>query len=235
MEIKVKAIVLSSADYKEKDKLVTLFTLEQGVMLATLKSVKSNSAKLKFAKEPFCFGEFVISMPSKIITNATCENNFYELTLNIDKFYIACAILEIVKTVLKPGETNPALFVETLKAIGAIAYSNVNDKYVLVKYLLYVFDGMGYKLALSNCSVCSQKLTGKRYLNLDFGEVVCLGCKTANCIEISPRASSTFKILSNTDYDNLGSVKLSKDSEDEALNILNINFDRRFNKKLNLL
>ncbi|MBO7508467.1 MAG: DNA repair protein RecO [Clostridia bacterium] len=233
--IKVKALVLSSCDYKEKDKLVTLFTLENGVMTATLKSVKSSTAKFKYAKEPFCFGEFLIAMPSKVITGVEVENTFFEITKNIDKFYIACAILETIKTVVSSFEPNPQLFVESLKAIGTIAYDNVNDKYVLIKYLLSIFSGMGYRLEYDACSVCGQKFSGKRYLNLDFGEVVCTGCKTANCLEISPRTTSTFKILSNTDYDKLGTVKLSGGSDDEALNVLNINFDRRFSKKLNLL
>lgn len=235
MDLKVKAIVISSADFKEKDKLVTLFTLENGIMQAYLKSVKSDKAKMKFAKEPFCFGEFLISLPSKIITNVNVEDSFFEVTKNIDKFYIACAILDIVKTVLPVGEKNPALFIETLKAIGTIAYSNVNDKYVLIKYLLSIFNAMGYSLSFNKCSVCGQRFSGKRYMNLDFGEIVCVGCKTANCMEISPRCHATFNILTNTDYDKFNTLKLSKNSEDEALNVLNINFERRFNKKLVLI
>ncbi len=233
--LKVKAIVLSSRDYKEKDKLVTLFTLENGIITATLKSVKSSTAKFKYAKEPFCFGEFILSLPSKVITSVEVENTFFEITKNIDKYYIACAILETVKTALVEGEPNPQLFVEVLKALGCIAYNDVNDNYVLVKFLISVFEGMGYKLALDRCSVCGQKFSGKRYLNLDFGEVVCVGCKTSNCMEISQRASSTFKILSITDYDKLSTLHLSKGSDEEALNILNINFNHRFGKKLNLL
>lgn len=233
--IKLKGIVLSSSDYKEKDKLVTLFTLENGVITASLKSVKTEKAKLKFAKEPFCFGEFLITLPSKIITDVVVEDCFYGLTKNIDKLFMACAVLDTIKTVLPPGESNPFLFVETLKAIGAITYSNVNDKYVLVKFLLTVFEGMGYHLALDKCSVCGQNFVNKRYINLDFGEVVCTGCKTSNCMEISAKCHASFKILKDTPYDKLGTVKLAKFSEDEALNVLNLNFQRRFNKKLNLL
>lgn len=231
--VKIKAIVLSSCDYKEKDKLVTLFSLENGIISATLKSVKKENAKLKFAKEPFCFGDFYIS--AKTITNVDVEDNFYDLTKNIDKFYIACAILETIKTVSPVGEKDPELFVETLKAIGAINYSNVNDKYVLIKFLLFIFNRMGYRLSLEKCSICGEDFINKRYLNLDYGEVVCTGCKTSNCIEISPRCHKTFKILASSDYDNLSTIKLAKNSEDEALNVLNINFERRFGKKLNLL
>lgn len=233
--IKVKAIVLSSADYKEKDRLVTLFTIEHGIMQVVMKSVKTQKAKMKFAKEPFCFGEFIISLPSKIITSVEVEDNFFDVTRDIDKFYIACAILDTIRTIVVPGEKNIELFIETLKAIGAIAYNGVNDKYVLVKFLLAVFRSMGYSFALDKCSTCVQKFIGKRYLNLDFGEIVCTGCKSGNCMEISARCHSCFKILSETSYDKLNTIKLALKSEDEALNVLNINFERRFNKKLNLL
>ncbi len=233
--IKVKAIVLSAADYKEKDKLVTLFTIEHGLMQVIMKSVKTQKAKMKFAKEPFCFGEFLISLPSKVITGANIEDSFFELTKDIDKFYIGCAILETIRTIVVPGEKNVELFIETLKAIGCISYNGVNDKYVLVKFLLSVFQNMGYSLALDKCSTCGQKFIGKRYLNLDFGEIVCTGCKSGNCMEISAKCHSCFKILSETSYEKLNTLKLAPKSEDEALNVLNINFERRFNKKLNLL
>lgn len=235
MSIKVKAIVIGSYDYKEKDKRVTLFTLEKGKIYAILKSVKSKNAKLKFAKELFCFGDFFIETPSMVVTGVDVENSFFEITQNIDKYFVACAILEILNTTLKENEINSALFLETLKALGMVAYGDVNDKYVLIKFLLSIFSNMGYMFALSNCSVCGEKFSGKRYLNLDFGEVVCVGCKSANCIEISPRAGTALKLLNDTDYDKLSTLKLSKGSEDEVLNILNINFDRRFNKKLKIL
>ncbi len=235
MGIKVKAIVIGATDYKEKGKRITLFSLEKGKIHATLKSVKSSKAKLKFAKELFCFGDFFIEIPSMIVTNVDIENNMFELTKDIDKYYIACAILEIVNTVLHENEQNTPLFLETLRALGVIAYEDVNDKYVLIKYLLSVFAFMGYSLALSNCCICGEKFSGKRYLNLDFGEVVCLACKSANCIEISARAGTALKLLNETEYNKLFTLKLAKGSEDEALNILNINFDRRFGKKLKLL
>lgn len=235
MGIKVKAIVIGASDYKEKDKRITLFTLEKGKMYATLRSVKAPKAKLKFAKELFCFGDFFIDTPSMIVTGVDVENNMFELTKDIDKYYIACAILEVVNTIALVNEQNAPLFVETLKALGKIAYDDVNEKYVLIKYLLSVFSSMGYSLALSNCSVCGERLSGKRYLNLDFGEIVCLACKAYNSIEVSARAGSAMKLLNSTDYDKLSTLKLSKGSEDEVLNILNINFDRRFNKKLKLL
>ena len=57
-ELKLKAIVLSSIDYSEKDKIIKLFSLEEGIISAVLKGVRSQNAKLKFASQPFCFADF---------------------------------------------------------------------------------------------------------------------------------------------------------------------------------
>ena len=69
-QIKFKGIVLKSIDYKEKDKLLTIFSLELGKLTAVLKGVRQEKAKLKFAAMPFCFAEFV----------ATNVNGYYTIT-----------------------------------------------------------------------------------------------------------------------------------------------------------
>ena len=99
--IKTRAIVLSSIDYKEKDKLVTLFSLEYGKITAKLKSVKAFNAKLKFAKETFCFGEFIIQKPANVISSVEVIDTFYDVTKSLEKFYNACAVVEIVKKVIQ--------------------------------------------------------------------------------------------------------------------------------------
>ncbi|MBR2070656.1 MAG: DNA repair protein RecO, partial [Clostridia bacterium] len=58
MNKKVKGIVIKSKDVGEADKLITLLTAEEGKISVKLKSVKKAKAKLKFAAETFCFGEY---------------------------------------------------------------------------------------------------------------------------------------------------------------------------------
>ena len=109
-ETKVKGIVLGGIDYKEKDMLISLFSLEQGVISIVFKGVKSPKAKLKSAKEVFSFGDFIYSGANKIVTSADIIENFYEITKDIKKYYVACAMLNAVKAVLPQGEPNPQIF-----------------------------------------------------------------------------------------------------------------------------
>ena len=61
MEIIVNAIVLKTVDYKDNDKILTLYSLEKGIITAGIKGVKKSGAKLKFASEPFAFCEYVLA------------------------------------------------------------------------------------------------------------------------------------------------------------------------------
>ena len=62
MEEKVRAVVLRGVDYKDNDKILTLFSLESGLITAAIRGVKKAGAKLKFAAQPFCFCEYVLSV-----------------------------------------------------------------------------------------------------------------------------------------------------------------------------
>ena len=61
MEQIVNALMLKAADYNENDKILTLLTAERGRITAGIKGVKKAGAKLKFAAQPFCFAEYVLS------------------------------------------------------------------------------------------------------------------------------------------------------------------------------
>ncbi len=228
---KVKALVIESKDSKEKDKLVTLFSLEEGKLFVYFKGVRGERAKLKAAKELFTFGEFVVEegKTGNIVTEVSIIDTFSPLREDLDKYYEACSILDIVKKLLK--EADPALFIQTLKALKATSYENAPKYYSLVKFLISVFEDAGYNLNFENCASCKAKLTGKKYLNLEYGEFVCAGCRQLTSVEVTPATTSALKILKQTDYDKLRTIKIGGQGVERALNLLTENFEWRFGCK----
>ena len=236
MEEKIRAIVIGGKDYKEKDKQIVLFSLEKGKINAILRGVKSPNAKLKFAKELFCFGDYIIvdGKAGSVITSCEPIDTFFDITKNYENYACGAMILEIVNCVTVYNEPNPALFLECLKALKILAYEDVKPEYVAVKFLVSIFEGLGYQLSLNKCSCCGGPFVNKRFLNLDSGEITCLGCKAPNSIEITSVVHSVLRILSSTDYEKLHTLQLAENSEKQTLNILLQNFEQRFSKKLKL-
>ena len=106
MEIKTEAIVLRSIDYKDNDKLLTLFSPELGKITAGIKGVKKPKAKLAFSAQPFCFAEYVLAEKNGryTVTAAYLHESFFELRSDVDAFYAACAAAEICRTLAQENE-----------------------------------------------------------------------------------------------------------------------------------
>ena len=226
--VKVRAIVLKNMSLKEKDKLVCLYSLELGKIYVSMKGVRGEKAKLKSAKEIFCFGEFILEQTKTnyIVTGVDIIYNFYNLTKDIDKYYEGCAILDIVDKV--ESQPNPPLFIEIIKALKTLCYDDVKKYYCICKFLIDIFAGMGYNFITSECSSCKSQLLHK-YFNLDFGELVCPACRTALCVPISEACYSSLKILNMIDYEKLKNLKLNEPGTIEAYKLLCKNFEWRTN------
>lgn len=236
-EDKVSAIVLGSRDYKEKDKLVELFTLEQGLKTVVLKGVKNVNAKFKFAKEPFCFGEFVLSGQNQIqvVTSANLIESFFDLTKNYDRFLTGCKILEIIPVVLEKYQTNSEFFLLCLKTLRELAYSDTNEKLIKCAYLTKAFAQIGYKINVVKCASCGSVFMGQINLNADTCEMVCQNCRSFFSVPVSASCHNAIKILSKCDYDTLNTIKIQNDVLDEVLKIYQIILQSRFSYRGTLL
>lgn len=229
MDLKVKAIVIASKDSGDKDKIVTLFCLDKGIINAKLKSVRLPNAKLKFAKETFCFGEFVLTEKNNFLTiiSAECIESFYNISKDYQKFLEGSEILKIVKQFAQFNQENNRLFINTLQGLKILAYDDIQPNLVFVKFLLNLFYNEGYQIAHFNCTNCQNKLGESRFLDLDSGQVLCASCKTDYCIRITYSQSALLRIVSQTDYDKLKTMKLDQNNLDNVLSILKKNLERK--------
>lgn len=233
METKIlKGIVLSSYDYKEKDKLVEIFSAEQGKLIAILKGCKAPSAKLKFAFQPFCFAEFSIIKSGKFyqIIDAKLIDSFFDLTNDLNTYYLANLIMEVTGASVEFEEQNASLFLMLVNALKNICYDNLPPYLVALKYCENILNNLGYKINYQKCSSCGGEYLGKVYLNLDSGEFVCSACKMQNSMQISNQAFSLLKIISNTEYERLNSIKISSSVAKEGIMLLCKNLEHRLLK-----
>jgi DNA repair protein RecO (recombination protein O) len=234
-EIKVKGVVLHSFDYKEKDKLVEIFTLENGKLMGQLKGCKAPNAKLKFAFQPFCFAEFILAKNGSYYTivNATLLDSFFDLVNDLETYYLCSLMLELTSICVATEQTNHQLFLNLLTSLKLVCYEQFDVKNVLLKFSLELLKLSGYQLNFENCSVCKLPLLNrKKSLNLDSGSFVCGSCESINSVKISDGVFNTLKIIGNSNFDRLNSIKIADKLLNETIKLTNLNIETRFNKKL---
>lgn len=234
-ELKVQGIVLSSIDYKEKDKLITIFSLELGKLTALLKGVKNPNAKMKFASLPFCYAEFVMVKTGNNLTVKECNliESFYELTSDYDRLRVGACVLETTNVLMQPNTISEKYFINILKYLKGIAFSQTNMYLLANHFFLHILKLNGYEMNFVNCSECGCKFVGDVFLNLSTGALSCVACRGNHFIKLEHRQFTFLKILNQTPLDKINSIKLSDNYFAEGLlHILIQEFNSLFNCKL---
>ena len=175
-DVKVKAIVTRAVPYNESDMIVTLVGVDTGVLTATAKGCLKPKAKLRYAAEPMNFGDYVLSGRNGryIVTECSQIESFSSITYDIEKYYAASMILETLQRGSK--DANPDLFILSLKALDALAYSECDSDDVSRDFLLGFLYISGNKLDFRHCNVCKCDIEGNAYFK-DSDGIVCEHCK----------------------------------------------------------
>ena len=206
-EIKTQAIVLKAVDYKEGGKLLTLFSLENGIIVAKIRGVSKPKAKLAFAAQPFCFGEYIlVEKAGYSVVNCSAIETFYNLTADFDRFVAASQVLEIVSILAREGEPNVSLFVEMLKAFKALEFSSAAPLALLIKFMIAAMGNAGYKMKLDECPICGSKNAVKEKFSLRRGAIMCAICSDNESISLSPAESSIIRVINENDYEKLQKI-----------------------------
>jgi len=233
-ETKVKAIVLKSIDQKEKDKLVTVFSLECGLINVLVKNCKSSAYKLKFAYSAFSFAEFELIKNGDFLflKNATLIDNLYDICEDYNKFVIGNFVLEILLKTNKNFEPNEILFINSLKGLNLLANSNCDEKLLLIKFMLGTLKVNGFGLNFSKCNTCGLGYVNKIFLNPNMGEFECGACRSNYSIVVDKDVFLLLKKINGLDITNLD-IQSDEKIEKDSLRLLTLNLENRFNIKLN--
>ena len=156
MEVKTEAIVLKTVDYKDNDKILTLFSPKLGKITVGAKGVKKQKAKLSFAAQPFCFAEYILAEKGGRYTmmGAYLHESFFSLRYDIVRFYAACALAEICLTVLYENESYEGLFIALIEGLKALSLAEEDAAEAVIAFVIVALRESGYPLDLGYAEEC---------------------------------------------------------------------------------
>ncbi len=210
-EIKVKGIVLKSTDYKDSDKLVTIFSAELGLIKARIRGVKKDKAKLAFAVQPFAFVEFVLSAKGGFYTviNATSIDQFFNVTLDFDNYIFMLGCLEVCEKTVKENDPQNELFLLLLSSLKSVCYDNISSMNLFIKFMIESMKILGFNLELETCACCGENLSDKIYpFSYDYNGMLCPKCSNKN--EFLELNVGEFAVLSKINSSTIGGLSTLK-------------------------
>ena len=223
---------MTSMPYREKDRLIHLFSVELGNITAILKGVASAKSKLKFAGQPFCVGKFELAKAHDfyVVKGVELIDSFFDISNDYDIFKYSSSMLEICNFLLKPNIISENLFINLLKSLNNIVYNHVNVKVVLIKFFTDLLENIGYKLNFDICDHCGMTMMGNIKFNFDTGTFRC-----ASCSSLGDRVDSSefvsLKVISNCSIEKLNTIRINETILDNLISLLIKNIEHRVNYK----
>lgn len=151
----VHAVILRSRDYGEGHKMITLFSREEGKILAVAKGVKKPRARLAPALQHFALAEAQLARGRRfdVLTQVRVLNAFYGLRAGLEAFAYANYFAELLDESLEERQHKPMLFDLLVDALGRLAAGEPGD--ILARYVeISLVSVLGYLPQLTCCAHC---------------------------------------------------------------------------------
>lgn len=130
--IKTRGIILKSQEYREKDRLLVIFTLEQGKVTVLAKGVRSVKGRFHAAGQPMTLGDFVL-FPGKNIhqlNEASAVHSFPGARTDVIRLTYATYFLELADIAMADREVNEKFFLDLVKSLYLLEQPHIQPEHL---------------------------------------------------------------------------------------------------------
>lgn len=174
------AIVLRYANYRENDRMLTLFSPTRGRIEALARGCRKPRSPILNASEPFALGDFELYERGNHLTviNATLTETFYPLRTDFDRLSVGTYLLGVTENLIQPGVPAQELFMLLLHTLSRLTFTSQPWKPLVAGFLLHLSACEGFRPRLHHCVHCGGRLTEGESLWFDGheGGLVCRAC-----------------------------------------------------------
>ncbi|AJE04936.1 DNA repair protein RecO [Geobacter pickeringii] len=154
-----EAIVLGAMDYRESDRIVTLFTLQHGKVRGVAKGAKRSMRRFGGALDPFArlSVELVVREGLSSIRGADIVSLYPRIRADLRKIGLAGYAVEVAERFLPDGAPYPRLF-RLLTAYLEHLEHGEGEPSARRFFEANLLNILGYRLALEQCGACGAEL-----------------------------------------------------------------------------
>ena len=226
--ITVNGIVTRYANYRDNDRILTLFTRERGLISAAARGCRRPKSPLLPASELFVSGEFVLFLNREKYTLESCDvrEPFYPLREDVERFSAGAYMLSLVNEGVAAEQPNEELLSLLLYALSFTAYSDCAPLDMALCFAVRCLHKLGYSPAVTQCAACGCDLRAERKLHFSAaaGGALCAACAHGFRADAAPISALSLeavrRMLLLSDGD-MGKVRLPEHVREELKHAVN--------------
>ncbi|KLU59629.1 DNA repair protein RecO [Peptococcaceae bacterium CEB3] len=228
------AIVIRSREYGESDRLLTLFSREQGKLQAIAKGVRKPKSRQRAGAQLFTYADYLLYKGHTLdtVNEASPRESFPHLWNDFERSLAATAMAELLDAATLPGQPHPELF--TLTLTGFFLLEHYSPFLMQGAYALRLLHILGYHPRLENCAECGAKVEGSRiFFSPVAGGIVCSHCRGAYSGRWVAAGSLAFmRQLLYREMDKLDRLRWNSSLRDEVLAATEFYCEQKFERRL---
>jgi len=178
-------------EYKEADKIVTIFTKDYGKITAIGKGVRKIKSKFGSSLEILTHSVFLFYKGRNIdiVSQTEILESFFSTSREVIKFAFAANCVEVVNKLTEEREINIGLFNLLKEVLHYLRESN-DPKLLTLSFKWQTMSILGYRPSLDHCCKCNKIVEDQKemHFNIKEGGLICNNCTAKNregCIKAS--------------------------------------------------
>jgi len=232
---RTEGIIIKSSPYSDADLIVTLFTLNYGLIKVFSKSPLKMKSRFGSALEPFSYNRIAFwgkenkDLPR--LTQADLIHSFQTLRESMGCFLRVSEMIEITLNLLPEREPQRELFHLLLDTMGKLEHECLSGRrYLFYKVKLLTISGLSPYF--DGCARCGK---GAEHFYLHEGSIICGHCiqnYSDDRLCLSRGAINLYERIRKWEWDKLERIHPSRSLIDELDNIINLHIQYRTDKEI---
>jgi DNA repair protein RecO (recombination protein O) len=176
MTTEVRGLIIRTVDIKETDRLVTIFTEEQGAVTALARGARSLKSRKLAATMQFCYGRYILYKQGDKyqIKEAELIENFFDIRQSIEGLALANYICEVLSDVTV-AEAERDLLRLSLNSLYAISKNMYSVEKIKAVFEIRAVSILGFMPDVLSCNNCGEK-HGDFFFDIMGGIIECRAC-----------------------------------------------------------
>ena len=189
MKILTEGLILREQNIGERDKLVTVLTVDKGIIKGFAKGAKNIKSQNCAGTQLFTYSRLCLieskGRDTYVISEAKSKEQFFGLRKDIANMCLAQYFSELLMNILVDGEKNKEVLSLTLNSLYLLSENKKPPTLIKSCFEMRLLSICGYMPDLTMCSICGKYDRETFFFLPQTGSLICSHCASSDSLPFS--------------------------------------------------
>lgn len=176
--LKTKGIVIREVKTGESDKIITVFSKNEGKINCHAKAARRTKSSLIAGTQLLCYSDLVLFKGKEMYSLNSCDviESFYQIRNDVIKLTYAAHLIDIINDAVQEGQPSSRLLRLFLNTLHMLAYREKSPELLIRIFEIRLLSILGYTPYVDGCMNCGSRESNRYFFNFDKCGLICPEC-----------------------------------------------------------